>query len=150
MLDQMNLTAEPKRTKFVKNWIEAYRNKDKPQPVVKKRGPGKAGIKDGTSPDVVPANIGVVMGMRENMVNALNYNCDFKRLTQLFGRALQIKYYQSKKPEQLNKRIDMNGREIDPLQSSQESKRSIHFMNEEGDMLEGCDAEDLDAGNNAA
>ena len=67
--------------------------------MVKKRGPGKAGIKDGTSPDVVPANIGVVMGMRENMVNALNYNCDFKRLTQLFGRALQIKYYQSKKPE---------------------------------------------------
>ena len=25
----------------------------------------------------------------------------------------------------------------------------MHFMNEEGDMLEGCDAEDLDAGNNA-
>ena len=33
---------------------------------------------------------------RSISVNALNYNCDFKRLTQLFGRALQIKYYHAK------------------------------------------------------
>ena len=65
---------------------------------------------------------------RENNVNALNYNCDFKRLTQLFNRALQIKYYKAKKQETSSGEIQ---------KGSQESKQ--HFMNEEGDMLEGHD-----------
>jgi len=37
-----------------------------------------------------------LLKMKENNVNPLNYSCDFSRLTQLFQRPLQIKYYAKK------------------------------------------------------
>lgn len=37
-----------------------------------------------------------LLKMKENSVNPLNYSCDFSRLTQLFQRPLQIKYYAKK------------------------------------------------------
>jgi len=43
-----------------------------------------------------PFSIRDVLSAKESHVRALNYSCDFKRLTQLFGRALQIKYYTTK------------------------------------------------------
>ena len=61
-----------------------------------------------------------VLKMKEEEVNALSYNCDFNRLTQLFGRALQLKYY-----KKANKREGVDG------QQRTQSK----YVNEEGDFL---------------
>jgi len=45
--------------------------------------------------DSVPSLIDLLR-LKEKEVNPLTYNCDFSRLTQLFQRPLQIKYYTKK------------------------------------------------------
>ena len=45
--------------------------------------------------EVVPT-IEELLTMKEKEVNPLTYHCDFGRLTQLFQRPLQIKYYAKK------------------------------------------------------
>ena len=44
-----------------------------------------------------------LLRMKETAVNPLNYNCDFSRLTQLFQRPLQIKYYAKKQADDVKK-----------------------------------------------
>ena len=58
-----------------------------------------------------------VLKMKETDINALSYDCDFNRLTQLFGRALQLKYY---------KKMD---------QKEEQERTQAKYVNEEGDLL---------------
>ena len=37
--------------------------------------------------------VGTLLRQKEVTANAYNYNCEFKRLTQLFGRTLEMKYF---------------------------------------------------------
>ena len=55
-------------------------------------GAHKRGNKQDSIVDSVP-DMEEVLKMKESAVMPLNYSCEFSRLTQLFGRALQIKYY---------------------------------------------------------
>lgn len=69
-----------------------------------------------------------LLRMKEQAVNPLNYSCEFSRLTQLFQRPLQIKYYVQKK--------DGAGSANAVKQNDGMQDEQAQYMNEEGDMIE--------------
>lgn len=68
-----------------------------------------------------------LMRMKENQVNPLNYNCEFSRLTTLFQRPLQIKYY-AKKP------VKPEG--ADASSAANKQAEAAKYVTEDGDILE--------------
>lgn len=65
--------------------------------------------------------------MKESQVNPLNYNCEFSRLTTLFQRPLQIKYY-AKKPAK-EEGADANDK-------NNKKAEATKYVTEDGDILE--------------
>ena len=68
--------------------------------------------------------MGTLLRQKEVTANAYNYNCEFKRLTQLFGRTLEMKYFKMKHDSN-----QING-------VNQQVNAQDQYMNEEGDMLD--------------
>ena len=66
-----------------------------------------------------------LLKMKEKCVNPLSYNFDFSRLTQLFQRPLQIKYYEKKPPKNAQQR------------SADGQREAPKYMTEDGEILEG-------------
>ena len=81
--------------------------------------------------------------MKENDVNPLTFNCEFSRLTRLFQRPLQMKYYTKKEGQGDSGQVQGPKKEAaeDPDRPDQPQ-----FINEEGDFLEGQNDDLGDAG----
>lgn len=63
-----------------------------------------------------------VLSMKDANAKPLSYNVDLKRITQLFGRPLQMKYYIVRPPKK-------------PTTANVETKQRMQIINEEGEII---------------